>query len=116
MPRTDRSAVWFGGHLRPRTKAKLGTRLRYVFTPTPTHMKPEIHPKYYDKAVVRCACGNRFTIGATKEKITVEICSKCHPFYTGEEKLIDTAGRVEKFKTRRSKAQPPKSKKVRIKR
>jgi len=77
-------------------------------------MKKEIHPKYYDKATVTCACGNTFTVGATKEKIIVEICSKCHPFYTGEEKLIDTAGRVEKFKTRRAKATVTKTKKVRV--
>jgi len=78
-------------------------------------MKKDIHPKYYDKAVVRCACGNSFTVGATKPEIHVEICYKCHPFYTGEEKLIDTAGRVERFKTRRSKASAPKTKKVRAK-
>lgn len=80
-------------------------------------MKPDIHPKYYDKAVVRCACGNSFTVGATRPEIKVEICSKCHPFYTGEEKLIDTAGRVERFKTRAEKAAkaPKKVKKVRAK-
>ncbi len=74
-------------------------------------MKKDIHPKYYDKAMVRCACGNTFTVGATKAEIKVEICNKCHPFYTGEEKLIDTAGRVERFKARRSKAVAPKIKK-----
>ncbi len=78
-------------------------------------MKKDIHPTYYEKAHVKCACGNTFIVGATKEKIEVEICYKCHPFYTGEEKLIDTAGRVEKFKTRRSKAQESKPKKVRAK-
>lgn len=78
-------------------------------------MKADIHPKYYDKAVVHCACGNTFTIGSTKAEIEVEICSKCHPFYTGEEKLIDTAGRVEKFKTRRAKAVAPKPKAPRAK-
>ena len=79
-------------------------------------MKPEIHPKYYDKAKVTCACGNSFVVGATKEEIRVDICSKCHPFYTGEEKLIDTAGRVEKFKTRKAKASSePKKKKARVK-
>ena len=67
-------------------------------------MKKDIHPKYYNNAVVHCACGDTFTVGSTKEEINVEICSKCHPFYTGEEKLIDTAGRVEKFKSRRAKA------------
>lgn len=78
-------------------------------------MKPKIHPEYYDKAAVKCACGNSFTIGAAKPEIKVEICGKCHPFYTGEEKLIDTAGRVERFKTRRSKAEPAKPRKVRVK-
>ncbi len=63
-----------------------------------------------------CGCGNSFTIGATKPELKVEICANCHPFYTGEEKLIDTAGRVEKFKTRRAKAvTEPKPKKVRVK-
>jgi large subunit ribosomal protein L31 len=80
-------------------------------------MKTDIHPKYYEKAVVRCACGNSFTVGATRPEINVEICNKCHPFYTGEEKLIDTAGRVERFKTRAAKAAsaPKKTKKVRAK-
>ena len=67
-------------------------------------MKKDIHPKYYDKATVTCACGNTFTVGSTLEKIEVEICSACHPFYTGQDKVMDTAGRVERFKTRRSKA------------
>ncbi len=78
-------------------------------------MKKDIQPKYFPKAKVICACGNTFTTGATKEEIRVEICAKCHPFYTGETKLIDTAGRVEKFKTRRTKAVAPKAKKVRAK-
>ena len=77
-------------------------------------MKADIHPTYYKDAKVRCACGNSFTIGSTKAEIKVEICSKCHPFYTGENKLIDTAGRVEKFKTRRTKAVPVKTKKIRV--
>jgi large subunit ribosomal protein L31 len=74
-------------------------------------MKKDIHPKYYTKAKVECACGNVFEIGSTKESLNVEICYKCHPFYTGEEKLIDTAGRVEKFKERQSKARQTTSKK-----
>ncbi len=78
-------------------------------------MKTEIHPTYFKNARVTCSCGNTFTTGATKEEIHVEICAKCHPFYTGEEKLIDTAGRVEKFKTRRAKAVAPAPKKVRVK-
>ena len=79
-------------------------------------MKKEIHPTYFPQAKVVCSCGNSFTVGATKPELKVEICAKCHPFYTGEEKLIDTAGRVEKFKSRRAKAvTEPKAKKVRVK-
>lgn len=78
-------------------------------------MAKDIHPEYFPKAKVQCACGNSFTVGDTKKEINVEICSKCHPFYTGEEKLLDVAGRLEKFKTRRSKAVAPKAKKVRVK-
>ncbi|MDP2910502.1 MAG: 50S ribosomal protein L31 [bacterium] len=74
-------------------------------------MKKDIHPKYYEKAQVVCACGNTFTIGSTKERIEVEICSSCHPFYSGKEKIIDTMGRVEKFKKRMAKKQEPKKKK-----
>ena len=58
-------------------------------------MKEGIHPKYY-KTTIRCACGNVET-GSTRENISVEICSKCHPFYTGKQKLVDTSGRVDKF-------------------
>jgi len=79
-------------------------------------MKKDIHPAYFPDAKVKCACGAVFTIGSTKKEIHVEICSKCHPFYTGEEKLIDIAGRVERFRTRRAKAvTEPKPKKVRAK-
>jgi large subunit ribosomal protein L31 len=79
-------------------------------------MKTDIHPKYFAEAKVFCACGNTFTVGATRSEIRVEICAKCHPFYTGEEKLIDTAGRVEKFRSRRSAAvTTPKVKKIRVK-
>jgi large subunit ribosomal protein L31 len=66
-------------------------------------MKKDIHPKYYKDAKVVCACGNTFTVGSTKPEIEVEICYKCHPFYTGAEKLIDVAGRIEKFKARQQK-------------
>ena len=66
-------------------------------------MKKDIHPKYYSKTKVHCACGATFEIGSTREFIETEICYKCHPFYTGKEKLIDTAGRVEKFKKRLAK-------------
>lgn len=80
-------------------------------------MKKDIHPQYYPDARVKCACGASFTIGSTKSEVQVEICSKCHPFYTGEKKLIDVAGRVEKFRTRRAKAAaaPKKEKRVRSK-
>jgi large subunit ribosomal protein L31 len=74
-------------------------------------MKKEIHPKYSDKASATCACGAIFAVGSTKEKIAVEICSACHPFYTGTDKVLDTAGRVEKFKTRAAAASKPKSSK-----
>jgi large subunit ribosomal protein L31 len=74
-------------------------------------MKKDIHPKYYDKAKVQCACGNTFTTGSTKEMIDVEICSQCHPFYTGKEKVLDSMGRVEKFKKRLQKKQEPRKKK-----
>jgi len=73
-------------------------------------MKKNIHPKYYDNAQVRCACGNTFTVGATKEFIEVEICSKCHPFYTGKEKIVDALGRVEKFRKRLAKKEMKKKK------
>ncbi len=65
-------------------------------------MKADIHPKYY-KANVRCACGNVFTVGSAKEFIETEVCAKCHPFYTKQEKVMDTLGRVQKFKERVAK-------------
>ncbi len=67
-------------------------------------MKKDIHPKYFDKAKTTCVCGATYNFGSTKETINVEICGNCHPFYTGNEKVLDTAGRVEKFKTRATKA------------
>lgn len=60
-------------------------------------MKKKIHPHWYDNCQVSCACGNQFVTGSTMEKIQVEICSRCHPFFTGEMKFVDTMGRVEKF-------------------
>jgi len=59
-------------------------------------MRADIHPKYVEATVV-CGCGETFTTRSTKDRIVVEVCSKCHPFYTGKQKLVDTAGRVEKF-------------------
>ena len=61
-------------------------------------MKEKIHPTYYADAKVTCACGNSFVTGATKKLIRTEICSKCHPFFTGKQKLLDTAGRIERFR------------------
>jgi len=63
-------------------------------------MKKGIHPEWYPEAKVICACGNTFTVGSTKPVLKVEVCSKCHPFFTGEERIVDTAGQVEKFKKR----------------
>ena len=63
-------------------------------------MKEKIHPKYYNDARVVCSCGNTFTIGSTKKELKVELCSQCHPFYTGERRVLDTQGRVERFKRR----------------
>ncbi len=74
-------------------------------------MKKDIHPKYHEKSSVQCACGNSFTIGSTKEKTEVEVCSACHPFYTGKEKILDTMGRVEKFKKRLEQKEQLKKKK-----
>lgn len=63
-------------------------------------MKAAIHPQYYPNAQVTCACGNKFTIGSTMPEIRVEICSNCHPYFTGQMRYVDTAGRVDKFKAR----------------
>ncbi|MCK4240387.1 MAG: 50S ribosomal protein L31 [Candidatus Atribacteria bacterium] len=59
-------------------------------------MKKDIHPKY-GKSTIKCACGNSFETGSTKESMKIEICSVCHPFFTGKQKIVDTAGRVERF-------------------
>ncbi len=67
-------------------------------------MKKDIHPNYFSNSVTTCACGASFEIGATKETQHIEICSQCHPFYTGQEKTLDAAGRVEKFKARMAKS------------
>ena len=67
-------------------------------------MKTDIHPKYFDKAKTTCVCGATYDFGSTKETINIEICGNCHPFYTGNEKVLDTAGRVEKFKLRKAAA------------
>ena len=67
-------------------------------------MKDGIHPEYHQTAI-RCACGNEIEVGSTKQNISVEICSKCHPFFTGKQKLVDTAGRIERFRKKYEKFQ-----------
>ena len=75
-------------------------------------MKKDIHPTYHSKAKVTCACGNTFETGSTKEEIKTELCNLCHPFFTGTQKIIDTARRVEKFQKRAGqKAETPVRKK-----
>ncbi len=61
-------------------------------------MKKNIHPEFFDQATITCSCGAVFTVGATQKEMDVEICSQCHPFYTGKKKTLDTTGRVERFK------------------
>lgn len=78
-------------------------------------MKKNIHPKYYKNAKITCACGNTITAGSTMPEMKVEVCSACHPFYTGKKKLMDTAGRVDRFKklaeiAAKKKADKPKKK------
>ena len=63
-------------------------------------MKPKIHPEYHSEAVVTCSCGSTFTTGSTKESLMVEVCNQCHPFFTGEQRIIDTEGRVERLRRR----------------
>ncbi len=65
-------------------------------------MKPKIHPNYSSEITVTCSCGNTFVTGSTRENLRVEICGACHPFYTGQERIIDTARRVEKFEAKRA--------------
>ena len=70
-------------------------------------MKPEIHPEY-TQATVHCACGNKFLTRSTREDIHVEVCSVCHPYFTGKQRLMDTAGRVERFRRKWGKEEPKK--------
>jgi len=67
-------------------------------------MQTDIHPTYHENATISCECGAKITTGSTKESIKTEICSKCHPFFTGKQKLVDTAGRVQKFQAKWDKA------------
>lgn len=73
-------------------------------------MKKDTHPTYCKDAQVTCSCGAQFTLGSTMESIRVEICSNCHPMYTGKSKVMDSAGRVDKFKERMSKMAPKENK------
>jgi large subunit ribosomal protein L31 len=77
-------------------------------------MKAKIHPQYYEDLKITCACGNVIIAGSTKKELKTEICSACHPFYTGQQKLLDTAGRVDKFLAKVKKAQKMKEKKVKV--
>jgi len=98
------SADFFSpGEIRNRASSILWPRFAGTKSGQHITMKKNIHPSYFPKSKVKCACGNKFTVGSTKESIEVEICNTCHPFFTGKEKLVDTAGRVEKFKARLSK-------------
>lgn len=74
-------------------------------------MKEKIHPAYH-QTTIRCACGNEIETGSTKQDIRVEICSKCHPFYTGKQKLVDSAGRIERFRKKYEKFQNEEAQKV----
>lgn len=64
-------------------------------------MKASVHPHYNENAQVVCVCGNRFTVGSTQDSINIELCNKCHPFYTGEQKFVDSASRIQKFENRK---------------
>ena len=75
-------------------------------------MKAAIHPKYFDNCQVTCACGNKFTTGSTLEKIEVEVCSACHPFFTGQHKFVDIKGRIDKFKEKQAKGEAYATKKA----
>ena len=75
-------------------------------------MKQGIHPQYYDDCKITCACGNSYTTGATMPEIRVDVCYKCHPFFTGEMKYVDTLGRVEKFQKSQQKAKTIKAQTV----
>lgn len=72
-------------------------------------MKKKIHPAYYDDAKVSCSCGNTFVTGSTMQEIRADVCSKCHPFYTGQVKYVDTRGRVERFQAKQKVAQKQKA-------
>lgn len=73
-------------------------------------MKKDIHPKYFDKINVVCSCGAKFEVGSTLSELKVEICSACHPLYTGEKRYVDTAGRLDRFKARQERTEKLKEK------
>lgn len=75
-------------------------------------MKTDIHPTYHEKITVTCSCGNSFETGSTYESLSVEVCSACHPFYTGKQKLVDAQGRVDKFRQRQIESQQIKEAKI----
>ena len=79
-------------------------------------MKKNIHPKFYDEAKITCSCGAVLTTGATQKEMNIEICSQCHPFYTGKKKTLDTTGRVDRFKklAEKSEAKKEASKKAKV--
>jgi large subunit ribosomal protein L31 len=68
-------------------------------------MKKDIHPAYHEKASITCACGAVFVVGSTKENIKIELCSQCHPFYTGKQRFVDSQGRLDRFKKKLEKSQ-----------
>lgn len=67
-------------------------------------MKKGIHPQFYTEAKATCACGAIFAVGSTQSELNIEICSNCHPFYTGADKIVDTAGRIDRFKAKQAKS------------
>jgi large subunit ribosomal protein L31 len=75
-------------------------------------MKQSIHPQYFDNCTVTCACGHTFITGSTLEKIEVEVCSKCHPFFTGQHKFVDSRGRIEKFQDKVTRGKSYQAKKT----
>jgi len=75
-------------------------------------MKQGIHPQYYSDCQVSCVCGNKFTTGSTVEKIDVDVCSKCHPFFTGQQKFVDIKGRIDKFNEKMAKGKATKEAKA----
>lgn len=75
-------------------------------------MKANIHPQYYPEARIICACGTTYTIGSTREELHVQLCSNCHPFYTGQQRFVDAASLIDKFEKKRKEAKPLKIKAV----